>query len=435
MNEAGWHPDPHHRHELRWWDGAVWTDHVSDHGVAAVDPVSAVPPPVAASFGAGALPPPAFTPPTAPQAVSPTVVQPVTGPPTVVPVQPGGAPPEKSGGRGLWVAAVLGVLVIGVGVAVALSLGGDDDQSAGDDTELSSDDTDPDDTEPDDTDPDDTTETSDTTATTVAPTVVVTTAPPLTLPVTVAPVTVAPTVAPVTVAPTVAPVVPTVDVLVAALPTASEAPQGFTPSLEGPDTELSPSTGQGFGMCGGGDADTRAQAANVIARAWSASYDSPSGLLWVGLFSFPTPDDASAFLSSTATQATTCGAGLTYQVPESEWDIFSDDLDATWTVIENAGAGPATAPADEAFQLTTQFASSTRYDGVNYTSTAGDIIQYERYGSIVLLVDRTGNWNLSGFGNIDPAEIYQPTPSDVAALADVLRGPVLDRLRAAGVIA
>ncbi len=36
---AGWHPDPQGRHELRYWDGAKWSDHVSDAGVTARDPV------------------------------------------------------------------------------------------------------------------------------------------------------------------------------------------------------------------------------------------------------------------------------------------------------------------------------------------------------------------------------------------------------------
>jgi uncharacterized protein YxjI len=35
---AAWHPDPLGRHELRYWDGAQWTEHVSSHGKAAVDP-------------------------------------------------------------------------------------------------------------------------------------------------------------------------------------------------------------------------------------------------------------------------------------------------------------------------------------------------------------------------------------------------------------
>lgn len=36
-----WHPDPTGRHQYRYWDGSAWTDHVSDNGGTAVDPVRA----------------------------------------------------------------------------------------------------------------------------------------------------------------------------------------------------------------------------------------------------------------------------------------------------------------------------------------------------------------------------------------------------------
>ena len=36
---AGWYPDPTGRHQVRYWDAARWTEHVSDDGVAAVDPL------------------------------------------------------------------------------------------------------------------------------------------------------------------------------------------------------------------------------------------------------------------------------------------------------------------------------------------------------------------------------------------------------------
>lgn len=39
----GWFPDPTGRHDHRWWDGAAWTAHVADAGVAAVDPLPPVP--------------------------------------------------------------------------------------------------------------------------------------------------------------------------------------------------------------------------------------------------------------------------------------------------------------------------------------------------------------------------------------------------------
>lgn len=35
---ADWYPDPYGRHELRYWDGEVWTDHVSSHGTQSSDP-------------------------------------------------------------------------------------------------------------------------------------------------------------------------------------------------------------------------------------------------------------------------------------------------------------------------------------------------------------------------------------------------------------
>lgn len=40
---ASWSPDPTGRHQLRYWDGSAWTDHVSDAGVAGTDPIGAPP--------------------------------------------------------------------------------------------------------------------------------------------------------------------------------------------------------------------------------------------------------------------------------------------------------------------------------------------------------------------------------------------------------
>ena len=34
---AAWFPDPHGRHQLRYWDGQNWTRHVSDDGVQSTD--------------------------------------------------------------------------------------------------------------------------------------------------------------------------------------------------------------------------------------------------------------------------------------------------------------------------------------------------------------------------------------------------------------
>jgi hypothetical protein len=55
MADASWLPDPSGAHELRYWDGATWTPHVSDQGTTGQDPVSAPFPPPAPAF---APPPP-----------------------------------------------------------------------------------------------------------------------------------------------------------------------------------------------------------------------------------------------------------------------------------------------------------------------------------------------------------------------------------------
>ena len=39
---ASWHPDPMGRHQLRYWDGKIWTDHVSNNGVQATDALQVV---------------------------------------------------------------------------------------------------------------------------------------------------------------------------------------------------------------------------------------------------------------------------------------------------------------------------------------------------------------------------------------------------------
>jgi len=38
---AGWHADPTGRHQLRYWDGSTWTDHVTDNGHQQQDPLNA----------------------------------------------------------------------------------------------------------------------------------------------------------------------------------------------------------------------------------------------------------------------------------------------------------------------------------------------------------------------------------------------------------
>ncbi|HWI43239.1 MAG TPA: AIM24 family protein [Nocardioides sp.] len=66
MSTAAWQPDPTGRHELRYWDGTQWTDHVSDQGTQSVSPLDVPSPgpqgadPVAAQGGSQQPPADAF---------------------------------------------------------------------------------------------------------------------------------------------------------------------------------------------------------------------------------------------------------------------------------------------------------------------------------------------------------------------------------------
>jgi hypothetical protein len=43
MGNAGWHPDPLARHQLRYFDGEQWTPHVVDEGLLSFDPLASTP--------------------------------------------------------------------------------------------------------------------------------------------------------------------------------------------------------------------------------------------------------------------------------------------------------------------------------------------------------------------------------------------------------
>jgi hypothetical protein len=149
MNAPGWQPDPTTRHEYRYWDGAQWTDDVSDGGVTSVDPVD----------GSGAAPGASGYPSSdATQAMGPATQAygsaPYGGPPPGGGSPPPGATPSYQGygadpygssygsgqmppgqpvKRGPNPALIIGIVVVVVlllgGGAYALMSGGDDDDT------------------------------------------------------------------------------------------------------------------------------------------------------------------------------------------------------------------------------------------------------------------------------------------------------------------
>lgn len=40
--EPGWYADPYRRHQVRYWDGSSWTEHVGDDGNQGVDPIDSL---------------------------------------------------------------------------------------------------------------------------------------------------------------------------------------------------------------------------------------------------------------------------------------------------------------------------------------------------------------------------------------------------------
>ena len=111
---AGWYRDPMSRHEYRYWDGAAWTEHVSDRGVVGNDLVGSAPPVAPVMFPAGYA---SSTVPAAPGAV-------VTAVPTPI-VLPYAAPARRAVATTptFTVGAVVAALGVGTYVAVgALSV-------------------------------------------------------------------------------------------------------------------------------------------------------------------------------------------------------------------------------------------------------------------------------------------------------------------------
>jgi hypothetical protein len=59
MAEASWLADPTGAHELRYWNGSSWTEHVSDQGSTGQDPLTTELPPPADAYPPPPTPPPA----------------------------------------------------------------------------------------------------------------------------------------------------------------------------------------------------------------------------------------------------------------------------------------------------------------------------------------------------------------------------------------
>lgn len=375
MAAAAWHPDPFQRHELRWWDGTQWTEHVSDHGVNGTDPPMVAPAPVT-------VPHPTLPPPTVTPAMS-------------LPQQPVAAP-VKTSRTPLIAGAAIAAVALVVGAVVLTRGDGDKGASAT------------------------TTVTPSTTIVATTTTVAATT-------------TVASTSTTVPVS-----TVPTAndeDALYAAMPTETEAPADwsiYSQSEAAPD----PASGPGYGFCGGDNEVKRALAQGSTAQVAGPTWDVPSkGWFGVNAYAFPTAAAAGAFLDATNTQANGCmNDAPTYTVSEGDVDLFDESVaDSTlWNVAEgNLANEEQTGEADRLLRVVFDQYFSVTVDGTDYSTTFSELSRHEQHGRVVLVFWLFGSWNYQGWGDA-PTWAYQPTDADLDAATAAVRATIVTRLQTAG---
>ena len=417
MNEGSWQPDPTHRHEFRWWDGQAWTDYVSDQGATSVDPATyvATEPTTPAPGGWGApapTPAPGFGAAPVPSPSNDDTVHRSTAiqPPPVGSVLPESLTPQFTNDHpaeaskprtGLIVAAVAGVLAIGVIAFLVLS-GGDDGKTSGgtDPTGI--------------TNTTEVTGSSDTTASSeVAPTTVEITT------------TLGPTT---TVGPSAA------DLLLASLPTAADVPASWV-LTDSTSTQPEPAAGPGIGYCGSDNVVARAQAFASEAQVHGPTFELENGMFMIDAYTFPDTDVASSFLSASGGFLNACAAPVVFQQPESQIDLLSDGTGdaAVWSLTETGNAAfEETSAVDERLGVVLNTAAATTADtGVAYSLTFTDQVRYERTGNIVVVYTLRGYHTYAGG---DPEWAFNPQSADILANIDVVRPFIVAKLAENGLL-
>jgi len=395
MNAGSWQPDPTGHHQLRWWDGNQWTEHVSTNGASGINPVQPTtaqfPATPAAAYGGVPSPQPAFSPPGS---------------------LPGVAAPSQSTTQralrrnGRIAAAILAVVALGLGGFFLLR---DDDSS------------------------------DNATASTAASTAPATVAPATTIPA-AATTTALPTSTTVAEATTTQPTTPVLagnDLLIAAMPGVGDVPADWSRYSE-PRTDLRPGSGPGYGFCGGDDAIARAVSLGSSGYIGGPTWNLPSkGWFGVTVYAFPSEAAATSFIDTTNQAANFCMTDpVVYQTTEAEVDLFDESApdDIVWQAAEGSGGFPEpTADASQMLRLVSETYLSTTYDGVDYFTTQTYLERWERHGSVVLAFWLYGSWGDTGWNEPNPWA-YQPTEGDVDIATAAIRLLIVQRLTEAGAI-
>jgi len=232
-----------------------------------------------------------------------------------------------------------------------------------------------------------------------------------------------------------------------AISDASDLPSDWTP--QGPGSSsltdiLYPSTGIGFGNCGGPNRDELMNRFGIAAWAWSPIYATSNGALSsMGIFEFPTTSDASKFLEAIKNSGA-CGSE-TYSARELGDDEFQDDTPdeyrvnmipgsenlTQWSINASYSTGQVLPSAKASgFTFLNTWGYSTRLSGQNLETKNIQVGAYEQYQNILLRFGIIGQCCTVGLTN-SQAMGTDSTPSleSVDEFASKVRKDILASLQ------
>jgi hypothetical protein len=225
----------------------------------------------------------------------------------------------------------------------------------------------------------------------------------------------------------------------------------------GQEPEVNPEghSGNGYGLCGGDDATSRANAANVESVVVGPWYKSPDSHSWlhVALYSFKSPTSAQQFMDLTSDAVLGCPKQMNYEAeeivegeePSGEMptlDFFAGELnpDANWEMKESTSLGSTgDVVSDSSFfmnQMTT-FSISVPVAREQYGFSAGNyglskhtLAQYERHNQIVIVYRLSTQCCLFGWSASQRAVGMEslPTHGDLVPLAGHFQKEILEAL-------
>lgn len=225
----------------------------------------------------------------------------------------------------------------------------------------------------------------------------------------------------------------TEDVLLAALPTTADMPDGWSLTAGDPNTLLSAGGGVLAGACNGGNQDWRATENNVEHAVNGADYGTPEGAVgYVTIFAFPTVADAQGYLALTRQQADCTLDFAVSEGPDSgEYNGFGDESligVVSWNVHEVVGTQPREAAgADESLVMTVDQTFSTSYEGVDYSAVESSVNVVERYGRFVLTANLDAYCCTTGYA--EGSGEYRALLADLEPAVDLFREHAVAVLR------